>query len=719
MQYSEQDLRSLIKNEHLRAKKSFEILRQISSLSNKEESIDVARELLIRLLDYRHEFDSAVLNSLLRKVGLYPYMDKNSSRDLGFSDSLAYELHKPSEGDFVFHSLQSKVFNKLINGENVVLSAPTSFGKSIVVDSLIATGQFKRVLVILPTLALIDESRQRITQKFGSKAKVITHSSQKESSEEGSINIYVLTQERTLEFLDMQAIDLFIVDEFYKVDPKFEGEDERAIILNYAFHHFVKRTRQFYLLGPNIQQVNGLEYYGKEFFFISSSFTTVAADVVNHGYKKNDPARDRKLKELVFMDEQSKIIYCQSPNSASQVAEMLANSGSFSINDYVQSAISWVEKNYSPHWRVADALKSGLGLHHGGIPRFLQQWMIWAFNNGFLKALICTSTIIEGVNTVAKMVILYDRRKSNNVLDFFSFKNIVGRAGRMGEHFVGEAHILESPPDAVDFDVSFPLSKPEKYNRPSWYLLYEEDDERPPIPQGKINDLLNNEFLSQEVLKENLPLKIESQIKVAKDFKQNSDFYSAFLFNSVYPDYAAKELLFSVCFTHFLAHSCMSYGITTHPVLLNRVESLLRADSLASFLSERIERNTALTPSEVVESNLRFIRNVVCFSLPRSINAIIKIANTVIEVDFDASPIEYYAVQIENLGIEPAFFTLEEFGLPFQIGKELSKQYKKEHREKDPTLEEAMEFAKSRNSLRQNPSIFERTLFARFEDTVI
>jgi uncharacterized protein YkuJ/rhodanese-related sulfurtransferase len=717
MEFEFSELKEIIKDDSRRTNETHEILRSISNFCNSREDIDQGRELLIRALEYKLDFDEVVLNSLLRKVGLFPYIEWQSG-DRSFSDDLAYELHKPKSGDLVFHSLQAKVYNKIINGENIVLSAPTSFGKSILIDSLIESGKFSRLVIILPTLALIDETRQRIVERFPENVKVITHSSQSENDQVGSVNIYALTQERAIELDKFDNIDLLIVDEFYKIDPKFEEADERSLLLNYAFHKLIKVSKQFYLLGPNIESVSGLDFYGKDFYFIPTQFTTVAADIYNYNYKTNDPGRDSKLKELVFSDSSPKIVYCQSPSSASKVARLLVDHGSFDIDDEVTNAIKWIENNYSPYWIVAEALKSGIGIHHGGVPRALQQWMVKAFNSGLIKALVCTSTIIEGVNTVAKTVVLYDRRKANNVLDFFSFKNIIGRAGRMGEHFVGKAHILESAPESEFFDVSFPISFPESYTRASWHLLHDDEDEKPPIPEGRFDNLLNNDLLNRDFLKKNLPLSIEGQIQVAKDFKKNLDFFEDVLFSGEYPNYGEKEELLLICFDAFLSNAGQRYGVFSHTQLLHKVESILRAPSLSSYLKERVA-NKNDEPSLVVENELRFIRNIMGFSLPRSIKAVIKIAQEISEQKLKVEALEVYALQIENLGIQPAFFALEEFGVPFQVAKKLDHFFRTLYPEDTPSIDEAVAFVKTIAKSNNGPAFseFERVLLSRFEQS--
>jgi hypothetical protein len=720
MEYGYDELKDSIKDAEFRKSFSFEILRAASDLCNQHESLDYGRDLIIRMLEYRSDFNSSVLNALLRKVGLFPYIkDHTEDQALDFFDSLAFELHKPHDGNIVFHSLQAKVFSKLINGENVVLSAPTSFGKSILIDSLIESRSFNRVVIILPTLALIDETRQRITEKFTDDVKVITHSSQKELEGNCSINIYALTQERALEIGTIDSIDLLVVDEFYKIDPKYEESDERALILNYAFHKLVKRSKQFYLLGPNIEDVKGLNFYSKDFHFIPTKFSTVAADIFHHNYKKNDPKKNSTLLELVYRNDDSKIVYCQSPNSASDVAKILVANNGFPVTDEIDEAIDWISSNFSAHWVVSTALRKGIGLHHGGVPRALQQWMIKAFNEGLLKVLVCTSTIIEGVNTVAKNVIVYDRRKSTTTLDFFSFKNILGRAGRMGEHFVGECHILEVAPKEEFFDVAFPIEFPDQYQRPSWYLLFDDDDPKPEIPDGRFSDALNNGILSQEFLKKNLPLDIDGQIKLAKDLIDNHGYDMGCIFEGEYPSYSEKEIIFRLCYSSFLSHYLKQYEVFNHIQLLTKVEAIIKSPDLASYLSDRTKARDG-DKSLVIENELRFIRNVVCFSLPRALKALINISYEVFAGIVETDALEFYALNLENMGIQPAFFSLEEFGIPYQLAKKISRKYDQKNQDETPNIETAISFVKNitQSNFVAQLSPFEVRLLANFERTV-
>ncbi|MBM7331898.1 DEAD/DEAH box helicase [Agrobacterium sp. S2] len=101
-----------------------------------------------------------------------------------------------------------------MSGENVILSAPTSFGKSLVVDAILAAGRYRNAAVVVPTIALMDETRRRLA-KLADRYKVITHGSQRR----GERNLYVMTQERLLELGDIPDLDFFVIDELLQARP--------------------------------------------------------------------------------------------------------------------------------------------------------------------------------------------------------------------------------------------------------------------------------------------------------------------------------------------------------------------------------------------------------------------------------------------------------------------------------------------------------------------
>jgi hypothetical protein len=206
------------------------------------------RELVLRAMERRASFQSyaPLLDSLTRQVGLFPYLEAD---DLGFRDRLAYELHTvPLQGEtFVFHRAQAEVYRRLMAGDNVILSAPTSFGKSRIIDAVIASGQYSNIAVVVPTIALIDETRRRLSV-YRNRYKLVTQVAQSPAER----NIFVFTAERLNAYEQLPHIDFFVIDEFYKLGAMNEDES-RTVALNQAFYRLRKGGGKFYLLGPSIK----------------------------------------------------------------------------------------------------------------------------------------------------------------------------------------------------------------------------------------------------------------------------------------------------------------------------------------------------------------------------------------------------------------------------------------------------------------------------------
>ncbi|MBF4269431.1 hypothetical protein EAY71_21425, partial [Vibrio anguillarum] len=74
-----------------------------------------------------------------------------------------------------------------------------------------------------------------------------------------------------------------------------------------------------------------------------------------------------------------------------------------------------------------------------------------------LTNLVSTSSIIEGVNTSAENVIIWKNKNGKSKLNDFTYKNIIGRGGRMFKHFIGQIYILDKPPQAGDTQLTLDL----------------------------------------------------------------------------------------------------------------------------------------------------------------------------------------------------------------------------------------------------------------------
>jgi Superfamily II helicase len=94
------------------------------------------------------------------------------------------------------------------------------------INAFITLKQPTNVMIIVPTIALADETRRRLHKKFAQHYRIITTPDVPLSQK----NIFIFPQERAINYVDrIHAIDILIVDEFYKAGVDFDKE--RAPIL--------------------------------------------------------------------------------------------------------------------------------------------------------------------------------------------------------------------------------------------------------------------------------------------------------------------------------------------------------------------------------------------------------------------------------------------------------------------------------------------------------
>ncbi|MFZ0596836.1 MAG: DEAD/DEAH box helicase, partial [Flavobacterium sp.] len=344
---------------------SFSYAQYCSSLLNDEKFEKEGRKIIINILnnwDKLHNATIELWTDLIEAAGFYPYLEKYK-KQLEFSNlpaQIRKEMHISEYIPKYYHQEQYKLSKLLNSGINLIVSAPTSFGKSLLIEEVISSMKFKNIVVIQPTLALLDETRKKL-MKYTDKYKLIVRTSQDYSLDRG--NIFLFTAERVNEYGSFPHVDFLVIDEFYKLSGK--RDDERSSSLNNAFHFLLKTFNpKFYLLGPNIDGISdGFEKKYNAFFY-KSHYSLVDSREVDifklHEGKFGTSNEKKKYKEKVLfellsnMTEQS-IIYCSSPNKVRQLSkkftEYLIEINFFPPNNDF-TLIEWIKENISKDWGI-------------------------------------------------------------------------------------------------------------------------------------------------------------------------------------------------------------------------------------------------------------------------------------------------------------------------------------------------------------------------------
>lgn len=439
----------------------FEECAQINALienSNKAEARSTVINLLDKLRRDGNEY-TPLINHVIREVGLFPYIDPKTAL---WEDQVVVEAFKANVGDetpVTLHSAQSHVLKRLLLGDNIAVSAPTSFGKSFIVDAFIAIRQPENVVMIVPTIALADETRRRIEHKFSHKYKIITTTDATITER----NIFIFPQERSFAYLDkLEKIDMLIVDEFYKASSMFD--DDRSSSLLSAIIELGRISRQKYYLAPNIHKIaDNVFTQGMQFMRLTDFKTVITKAAKIYEKRRSDENVDEfkknNLVNILQNNTAKTLVYAGSYNNINKVSTILADNLPYKETSLLRNFNDWLKVNYGDSFSLCQLSERGIGIHNGKMHRSLSQIQVKLFEcTEGLDTIISTSSIIEGVNTQAEQVIVWSNKNGLHKFDYFTYRNIIGRAGRMFKYFVGKVYLLEEPPvqENTTLTIDFP-----------------------------------------------------------------------------------------------------------------------------------------------------------------------------------------------------------------------------------------------------------------------
>jgi hypothetical protein len=641
-------------------------LRQISHLTRNREQESAGREMLVRFLDsYNGNTpELPLVDSLCARFGLYPYMSANGALRTGEWEALAVEFHTPAplaQDGFTFHAEQQRIYQRLMDGESIILSAPTSFGKSAIIDALVASEKWTNIALIVPTIALIDETRRRLV-RFRSLYQIVTHP----DGDFGDRNIIAMTQERFLEIPEIPPIDFFMIDEFYKLSGP--AGDARSTLLNLAWNQLRATGAQYYLIGPNIDGLDDRVSDELHERLIVSEFKTVAVDV-----EDRSEVEDQLADLLHLLSEEidsSTLVFTGSPKKADDLARDIASVLPPTAG-FANEVADWIAENYDVGWNLVDTLRSGVAIHSGPLPRGIQRLMVRLFNSANIPILVCTTTLIEGVNTAAKTVVIFEKKIDNQLIDFFTFSNIRGRAGRMFRHYVGRVVTYMPPPEIDETTVDIPIdSQSEKASDAA--LVQLDFGALDKTAQKRLQPIYDQTTLSLGVIRKNRGLDPTLQIFAARQLME-MDAEEARLFSwSGSPSPAQSRAVLEFAF-HNLLIPVQRRGINFN-MLWGQLQNMrVNAENFSAIVDQQVQyARKGVTRSDVITGVFGFQRNWMGFTIPSMLRGLQSIQAEILpQLGIRPGNYEYLLREIEGLYLPQGVAELDEYGLPLPLGLKL------------------------------------------------
>lgn len=348
----------------------------------------------------------------------------------------------------------------LLEDNSLFISAPTSFGKTYIALEYISRhiDLLNNIIFIVPTVSLMNELRKKCYKYFGKNFKIITSEAELELNRQSLKKLMIFVPERinaikVKEYLEDVSIDFSVYDEIYKLNSNFEKkdsktrDDSRLIIMNYAYKYLIENSKKILLLGPFIKDVQ----FGKSKLNITKYITNL-----NLVYNEVNVLEHDSIKVNNYNGKE--FIYFKSPDSISNFINAQDLSGLKDV-EYDTDIIDWMCSHVNKDWYYIDYIKKGIGIHHGNTPLFLRKFIEDEYASGNIHTILCTSTLVEGINTPTDQLIIYDTPRTT-----FELNNLIGRVGRLNVnspkkgrvYFTNdETNEMYQPDDWIDLNILY------------------------------------------------------------------------------------------------------------------------------------------------------------------------------------------------------------------------------------------------------------------------
>ncbi|WP_165209919.1 DEAD/DEAH box helicase [Streptococcus tangpeifui] len=649
---------------------NFSLIKYVSSKIDEPE----ARKIIIHVLDIWDNVNKdakEIWIDLIGRAGFYPYfMDKVNSQEM---ISLSTQTRIKTEffkSDYLpnvyFHEQQKEIEQALSNGENVAVSAPTSFGKSLLIEEIVARRQFDNILIIQPTLALIDETRKKLS-KYKDFYNLIINTRQKVDTK----NIFILTAERVLEFPDLPHIDFFVIDEFYKISNRLN--DSRIDALNVVLLKIMNHQPQAMFLTPTVDSLSEAFREKYQINFFKTDYALVNTNVAEVRNRNNNPltgnSKKNKLFKMLSEQDDSSIVYVKSPNEAYKLAgeyiDYLDELNYEVKNDNLE-IFEWIDTNISPEWQLKKLLKYGIGAHNGALPRHVVTSEIELFNERKLKVLFATVSLIEGVNTVAKNMFIYSQNKGNNKIDFFDFANIRGRAGRMNQHFTGNVYLFIDKIEGEEFIIDVPSVDQTPVS--DEILINIPDDEAKEIKRKReLEEDLDSEI--QDIIRDNL-ISIKGQKSLYKYIEENRENLTYLKWDGV-PSYDELWKTLYLGYKFLKGNEKEGFAQNKAVTALKFVNQPLKKTIIEQFnFFESQGKKDSL--NKAIDWVLKFQRNEANFEIPKILAVVDSIQEYVFnKANMKTGDYTTFASLLENEQVDERLQFLIDYGVPSSAVKKI------------------------------------------------
>jgi len=373
------------------------------------------------------------------------------------------------------------------------VSAPTSAGKSFLLINWLAEYLRNRdklllVVYVVPTRALIQQVQLDIEAHFMKHGfhniEVSCLPLTAQMNRDGH-TVFVLTQERLHILLNNlrseQRIDLLVVDEAQKV-----GDGARGVLLQIVVEAVASHSpdAKFVFASPATDNPETLlddapdntrkKGFRSEQVTVNQNLLWVSSvpqrpktwkvelclkdakvelGTIELGSRPTSPAKRLafvayEMGRVAERDAGGNLIYVNGPADAEKIAQLLygliGQAGEISGLKPISDLSELIRRVIHPRYSLATVINRGVAFHYGNMPLLIRNEIERLFKENVIRFLVCTSTLVEGVNLPATSIFVRGPEKGQNTpMGEADFWNLAGRAGRMGKEFQGNVVCID------------------------------------------------------------------------------------------------------------------------------------------------------------------------------------------------------------------------------------------------------------------------------------
>lgn len=383
--------------------------------------------------------------------------------------------------NLMVNSFQSSLWNDAAEFNWVSVSAPTSAGKSRIVrewflEKLRQNDRFTAVY-LAPTRALVEEVSSDFRESVFNDTSVVVMPWDPELDQTHR-RVLVVTQERL--HLIQQSHHPFEIDLLFVDEAQGLGSAERGVLLQQVLDRAVAdqpdlqvmfasplsanpeillsskpsaarsraTTSEAVTVTQNLIRIEGVNR------FPSKRVVTLvdegeALEVANFELQQRAtrvPMRIAYVAHALGGEAGGNIVYVNGADDAEKVAKNISDLLPHTEEDEeISNLQDLVRTAVHPKYSLADALEKRVAFHYGNMPLTIRSEVERLFGDGKIRFLVCTSTLLEGVNLPCRTIFMRNPQKGRGrPLTEADFWNLAGRAGRWGKEFQGNIVCIDT-----------------------------------------------------------------------------------------------------------------------------------------------------------------------------------------------------------------------------------------------------------------------------------